>query len=92
MEKPPKTDKSDANLLILKDLTYNPCNNFKFYSLQFQNVKIFIIFTYNQGKIVLILPIILGGGGGGAHVYLVSSGSCIPSVGFNLGINTSLPH
>ena len=38
------------NLLISLDLTYNPCKNLKFYSLQGQNVKIFLIFTYNQGK------------------------------------------
>ena len=61
------------NLLIFFDLTYNPGKNFKFYSLQGQNFKIFLIFTYNQGKVFLILPITRG-----AHVYLVSTGSCRP--------------
>ena len=61
------------NLLIFLDLTYNPGRNFKFYSLQGQNFKIFLIFTYNQGKVFLILPITQG-----AHVYLVSTGSCFP--------------
>ena len=56
------------SLLIFSDLGYNPSKNFKFYSLQGQNVKIFLIFTYNQGKIFLILLITWGGG----HVYLVS--------------------
>ena len=46
------------NLLIFLDLTYNPGINFKFYSLQGQNFKIFLIFTSNQGKVFLILPII----------------------------------
>ena len=50
------------NLLIFLDLTYNPCKNFKFYSLQGQNLKIFLIFIYNQGKVFLILPITRGGG------------------------------
>ena len=45
------------NLLIFLDLTYNPYKNFKFYSLQGQNFKSFLIFTYNQGKVFLILPI-----------------------------------
>ena len=57
------------NLLIFLDLTYNPGKNFKFYSLQGQNFKIFPIFTYNQGKVFLILPVTLGGGGGGGHMY-----------------------
>ena len=61
------------NLLISLDLTYNPGKNFKFYSLQGQNFKIFLIFTYNQGKVFLILPITRG-----AHVYLVSIGSSPP--------------
>ena len=61
------------NLLIFLDLTYNPGINFKFYSLQGQNFKIFLIFTYNQGKVFLILPITWG-----AHVYLVSIESCPP--------------
>ena len=52
------------NLLIFLDLTYNLCKNFKFYSLQEQNLKIFLIFTYNQGKLFLILPITRGG-----HMY-----------------------
>ena len=51
------------NLLIFLDLTWNPGKNFKFYSLQGQNVKIFLVFTYIQGKIFLILPITLGRGG-----------------------------
>ena len=50
------------NLLIFLDLTYNPCKNFKLDSLQGQNVQIFLIFTYNQGKTFLILPITRGGG------------------------------
>ena len=54
------------NLLIFLDFTYNPCKNFKFYFLQGQNFKTFLIFTYNQGKVFLILPITRG-----AHVYLV---------------------
>ena len=61
------------NLLIFLDLTYNPGINFKFYSLQGQNFKIFLIFTYNQSKVFLILPITSG-----AHVYLVSTESCPP--------------
>ena len=35
----------------------------------------FLIFTYNQGNIFLILPITQGVGGG-AHAYLVSIGRC----------------
>ena len=62
------------NLLIFLDLTYNPCKNFKSYSLQGQNVQIFLIFTYNQGGIFLILPITQG-----TQVYLVSIGSCPPA-------------
>ena len=64
------------NLLLFLDLTYNPGKNFKFYSLQGQHFKIFLIFTFNQGKVFLILPITRGG----AHVYLVSIGSCPPPV------------
>ena len=67
-------------LLIFLDLTYNPCKSFKFYSLQGQNVQIFLIFTYNQGKIFLILFITWAEGGGGAHVNLVSIGSAPPPV------------
>ena len=59
--------------MIFLDLTYNPCKNFKFYSLQGQNVQIFLIVTYDQGKMFLILPITRG-----AHVYLVSIGSSPP--------------
>ena len=66
------------NLLIFLYLTYNPRKNFKFYSLQGQNVKNFLIFTFNQG-IFFILPITRG-----EHVYLVSTGSCSP---FSLGIS-----
>ena len=51
IHKPPKTYKNDMNLLIFLDLTYNPGKNFKFYSLQGQNFKVFLIFTYNQGKV-----------------------------------------
>ena len=51
------------NVLIFLDLTYNPGKKFKFYSLQGQNFKIFLIFTYNQDKVFLILPITQGGGG-----------------------------
>ena len=58
------------NLLIFFDLTYNPCKNFKFYSLQAQNFKISLIFTYNQGKVLLILLITRGGGG---HMYTWST-------------------
>ena len=54
------------NLLIFLDLTYNPDKNSKFYSLQGQNFKIFLIFTYNQGKVFLILPITWG------HMYTSS--------------------
>ena len=60
IQKPPKTYKNDTNLLIFLDLTYNPCKNFKSYSLQGQNFKIFLIFTHNQGKGFLILPITRG--------------------------------
>ena len=72
------------NLLIFLDLTYNPCKNVKFYSLQGQNFKIFHILTCNQGKVSLILPIFTHNQGKvflilpitrGAHVYLVSIGS-----------------
>ena len=42
------------NLLIFLDLTYNPCKNVKFCSLQGKNVQFFLIFTCNQGKIFLI--------------------------------------
>ena len=66
-----KSHKNGMNLLIFLDLTYNPCKNFKFYSLQGQNVQIFLIFTCNQGKFFLILPITRG-----VYVYLVSIGSC----------------
>ena len=66
--KTPKTYKNDRNLLIFLDLSYNPCTNLIFYSLQAQILHIFfLIFTYKnkncqncQGKIVLILPITLG--------------------------------
>ena len=37
-----------------------------------QNVQIFLGFIYNQGKIYLVLPVILGL----EHVYLVSIGRC----------------
>ena len=60
------------DLPIFVDLTYNPFKNFKSYSLPGQNFKIFLNFTYNQGKVFLILPITQGGG---AHVYMVSIGS-----------------
>ena len=63
------------NLLIFLDLTYNPGKNFKFYSLQGQNFKIFLIVTCNQGKVFLILPISRGGGGGG---------TCIPGLHWEL--------
>ena len=59
------------NLLIFLDLTHNPGKNLKFYSLQGKNVQIFLIFTYNQGKIFLILPITQGG-------------TCIPSLYWEL--------
>ena len=62
------------NLLIFLDLSYNPCKNFNFLLPQGQNVQIFLIFTYNQGKIFFILPITQGGGGGGGE------GACIPSL------------
>ena len=57
------------NLLIFLDLTYNPCKNVKFCYLQGKNVQFFLIFTYNQGKIFLTLPITWGRGG-----------TCIPSL------------
>ena len=44
---PPKSYKNDKNSLIFLDLTYNLCNNFKFYSLQGENVQIFLNFTYD---------------------------------------------
>ena len=56
-------------LQIFLDLTYNTCKNFKVYSHQGQDI--FLIFTYNQGKIFLIFPITRGGGGGG---------TCIPGL------------
>ena len=52
------------NLLIFLDLIYNPGKSVKFYSLQEQNFKIFLIVTYNQGKVFMILPITWGG-----HMY-----------------------
>ena len=55
------------NLQILLDITNNPCKKFKFYSHQGQNVQIFQIFTYNQDKIFLILPITRG-----EHMYIWS--------------------
>ena len=60
------------NLLIFLDLSYNPGKNFKLYSLQGQNF-IFFIFTYNQGKGFLILPITRG-----AHVYRSPLGVPLP--------------
>ena len=59
-EKTPKNLKNDKILLISLDLRYYPCNNFKFYSLQGQIFEFFLFFTYNQGKIFLILPITWG--------------------------------
>ena len=60
------------NLLINLHLTYKPCKNFNF----------FPIFTYNQGKVFLILPITWGGGGG--HLYIWSplgvSSPCVNDV------------
>ena len=38
LEKTPKTFKHDKILLISLDLSHNPCKNFKFYSLQRQNI------------------------------------------------------
>ena len=38
------------NLLVFLHLSYDPCTDFKFYSVQGQNVQIFPIFTYNQGQ------------------------------------------
>ena len=64
IEKQPNIYKNDTNLLIFLDLTCNRCKNFKFYSLQGQNVHIFLIFTYNQGNSFLSLPITQGG-----HMY-----------------------
>ena len=72
IQKPPKTYKNDMNLLIFLDLTYNPCKNFKFYSLQRQNFKIFLIFTCNQGKVFLILLITRG------HIYTWSPLGVVP--------------
>ena len=56
------------NLLSFLDLAYKPRQNLKLYSPQGQNLKIFLIFTYNQGKVFLILPITLG------------RGTCIPGL------------
>ena len=64
IQKASKTYKNDMNLLIFLDLTYNPGKNLKFYSLQGQNFKMFLIFTYNQGKVFLILSITRG-----EHMY-----------------------
>ena len=41
------------------------------------NLLIFLDLTYNPGNAFLILPITQGGG---AHVYLLSIGSCPPSL------------
>ena len=54
------------NLQIYLDLSYNTCKNFKFYSLQGQNVQSFLIFTYNKGKIRLDFIYQRGGG----HLYI----------------------
>ena len=73
------------NLLIFLDLTYNPCKNFKFYSLHGQNFKIFLIFTCNQGKLFLILPISTYNQG---KVFLIlpitRGGTSIPSLHWEL--------
>ena len=66
------------NLLIFLDLTYNPGINFKFYSLQGQNFKIFLIFTYNQG--FLILPITRG------------EDTCIPGLHWELPPSSKWQH
>ena len=58
------------NLLIFLDLSYYQCKNFKFYSLQGQNVQIFLIFTYNQGQFFFYFTYYPEGGG--VHVYRVS--------------------
>ena len=58
------------NLLIFLDLTDNQHAKISNFTLQGQNVQIFLSFTYNQGKIYLILPIIARW----EHVYLVSIG------------------
>ena len=81
IEKPPKTYKNDMNLQIFLDLTYNPCKNSKFYFLQVQNLKMVLIFTYNQDKVFLILPITPGRGGGEGG----EGGTCIPGVMFLSG-------
>ena len=60
------------NLLIFFDLTNNRHATISNFTLQGQNVQMFLSFTYNQGKIYLILPIIPGW----EHVYLVSIGRC----------------
>ena len=60
IEKKTKTYKNYMNLLIFLDLSYNLCKNFKFSSLQWQNVQhlqIFLFFAFDQGKILLIQPI-----------------------------------
>ena len=48
------------NLPIFLDLSYNPFKKLKFYSLQGQNFQIFLVITYDQGKIFFILPITRG--------------------------------
>ena len=68
IEETPKTYKNDMNVLIFLDLIYNLCKNF--------NVQFFHIFTCNQGKIFLILPVTYYC----IHVYLVFTGSCSPLV------------
>ena len=58
-------------------VTCNKGRNFKFYYLQGQNLKIFLIFTENQDKIFLIL--LITGGRGVELVYMASTRSCPPA-------------
>ena len=67
------------NLPIFLHLTCKPCKNFNFFLIFTYNqgkvLLILHIFTYDQGKGFLILPITEGGGGGG---------TCIPGLHWEL--------
>ena len=88
IKKTPKTYKNDKNLLISLDLfKLQPLQKFQSLLSSRAKYSIFFIFTYNRGKISLILPSTRG-----AQVYLVSTGSCPPvtSSHINWALNTSL--